>query len=973
MERKKREILLKYRTRGLINKEDSTSGRGEDNTRLRDLPRVYFSCHLDDFEYYFDRITKYVFKILNCAVYYLPEELQKDFSEKESEELEQLMNHMQLMIVPITQKYFCEKSVALDYELSIAKKNNLLIIPILCDQNLDGLFMEYFDKRQYIRYPKLITDPTEISFEEKLRTNLLRSLVDDEMVEKIKKCFVKSIFISYRKMDRYYAQRVIKYIHDQPGCEGISIWYDEFLVAGESYEKGIDDALSSCDLVTLVVTPNLLKPASDGKSSDNYVMKVEYPIARETLKKNIMPVEMVETDRKKLERAYKEIKPCIFPETSLKEMDEYLTELITEPTDDLEYCFYLGLAYQNGIRVEKDCERACKLLEEAAQNGVEPAAERLVTIYANGEGVPADYDRAIYYQEKIVEARKTQKKMDEYMQDSFFLIDLCARNCDEDKVRELFQILLSEMKEYASGLSPLGMDDNQELRESYKQIVGWITYIQEYGERNFGDKIDGYGEILEDQSWVTQTFKTERESWFSNADIKDILDICVKKVIDTERLDLCVKEPADVEVMLAIALAYTENNILEQFEEENGISAYDIIFYIVDESKKHQEKIGAYVLKAYERTIGEYERYQEWKQQREETPKVVEELLQDEQSLVLELFDKNKEKTEQGINDEGLVLLDWKIDVMKRLAMYYIEYGEMEYFEAKMKDIEEAFYKCKEDCVDDFSLQVLNDQFFELYYGVCQQLSTDRDESFWEPAILNVYIELSERLEKLVLEWLQSERNIYLLAKLRLVKMLQLPILQDEQLRGDKKWIDWLKELKKLIDEQSEKALCDAQREEIYIGLNKMFEEIVPMLDEEEEELCRQIIADLKKNALMTMLQIAMKRKDPLSIACIYSHCCNFIKEYKEYKDCFLSILKESIQMIPQEKFMYEWEQYDILKHSIIQAGFTEEIIPLVSVWMEEYEFEQSEPQMEDFANIEDYVYAHGLYDQKKMRRELEK
>ena len=33
-------------------------------------PRVYFTCHKDDFDLYFEQVCEYIFKTQNCAIYY---------------------------------------------------------------------------------------------------------------------------------------------------------------------------------------------------------------------------------------------------------------------------------------------------------------------------------------------------------------------------------------------------------------------------------------------------------------------------------------------------------------------------------------------------------------------------------------------------------------------------------------------------------------------------------------------------------------------------------------------------------------------------------------------------------------------------------------------------------------------------------------------------------------------------------------
>ncbi|MBO5868835.1 MAG: hypothetical protein J6Q54_08010, partial [Oscillospiraceae bacterium] len=44
--------------------------RTKGNASPKGKPRVYFTCHPQDFEKYFDRICEDLFKTQDCAVYY---------------------------------------------------------------------------------------------------------------------------------------------------------------------------------------------------------------------------------------------------------------------------------------------------------------------------------------------------------------------------------------------------------------------------------------------------------------------------------------------------------------------------------------------------------------------------------------------------------------------------------------------------------------------------------------------------------------------------------------------------------------------------------------------------------------------------------------------------------------------------------------------------------------------------------------
>lgn len=201
-------------------------------------------------------------------------------------------------------------------------------------------------------------------------------LLGDELAEKVRKAFDAYIFLSYRKKDRKYAQELMRLIHQNEFCRDIAIWYDEFLVPGEDFNHAIQAAMEKSELFTFVVTPNLLE-------QDNYVMAIEYPAAIEA-GKPILPVEMVDTDLEALRENYAEIpEPAdAYDKNALfSALNKNFKEIaLLENTKDAQHTFFIGLAYLNGIDVEKDYERAVELIHEAAEEGLPEAMEKLVSM-----------------------------------------------------------------------------------------------------------------------------------------------------------------------------------------------------------------------------------------------------------------------------------------------------------------------------------------------------------------------------------------------------------------------------------------------------------------------------------------------------------------------------------------------------------------------------------------------------------------
>ena len=223
----------------------------------------------------------------------------------------------------------------------------------MMEQGLDELYRNHFGDRHYL--DPYQSDSTAISFDEKLKSYILSVTVGDELAEKVRKAFDAYIFLSYRKKDRKYAQELMRLIHRNDFCRDIAIWYDEFLIPSEDFRTSIESVIEKSSLFSMVVTPNLV-------DEDNFIRREEYPMAR-AAGKPILPAEMAETDRFLLAEQY----PGIGPVVKTTELSEALLDMLTDIAthgndDDPEHCFFIGLAYLNGIDVEKDTEKAFSLI-----------------------------------------------------------------------------------------------------------------------------------------------------------------------------------------------------------------------------------------------------------------------------------------------------------------------------------------------------------------------------------------------------------------------------------------------------------------------------------------------------------------------------------------------------------------------------------------------------------------------------------
>lgn len=387
---------LGYKTRG----QSSPQGKA----------KVYFCCHPLDQRQYLDSISQEILSRQNCAVWYPldPNAI------RDREYLEDL-KQMRLFVVPVTTRLLLTKNPALNTEVPFALQHHIPILPLMQESGLAELFNQKCGDFQFL--DPNAHDVTAISYEEKLDKYLSDVLIGDDLTEKIRAAFDAYVFLSYRKKDRKYAQELMRLIHKHDVCRDIAIWYDEFLTPGENFNDAIKAAFEKSALFVLTVTPSILEKTVDaaGIEHDNYIQQVEYPMAiRE--EKPILPVQLLPTDPGELKQKYPALPKC----ADARNADEFSRELLAsvkalalqEQNSGAEHLFFIGLAYLAGVDVELDSGRGIALIQDAANQGLPEAMQKMVSVYRMGEGVPKDLTQAILWQKRFVEAMETRFRED---------------------------------------------------------------------------------------------------------------------------------------------------------------------------------------------------------------------------------------------------------------------------------------------------------------------------------------------------------------------------------------------------------------------------------------------------------------------------------------------------------------------------------------------------------------------------------
>ncbi len=363
-------------------------------------PKVFFTCHPDDFNRYFESVSNDILGVVDCAVYYT-EDMNADLSDLNTLVCLERMN---LFVIPVTLNLLTRPNRAMEFNYRFALKKHIPVLPLLMDTKIYTLYKkpENFGELQYLKPNN--TDQTAIDYKDKLRKYLTTILISSEMIHRIREAFDAYIFLSYRKKDRRFANDLMKLIHKDSRFEDIAIWFDEFLTPGEKFRDNIERNLRSSILFTLLVTPNLLEHHADG--TPNFIMGEEYPAAKK-LNKPIIPVKMEETDIDLLKLYYSDIPECSDTKDEaglLNRLKDSMPDAaINENNDDPLHNYIIGLAYLYGVDVEIDKDRGMRLITKAAEAGLADAMRKLYVSYTFGDNVEQDYNNALFWSRKLYE------------------------------------------------------------------------------------------------------------------------------------------------------------------------------------------------------------------------------------------------------------------------------------------------------------------------------------------------------------------------------------------------------------------------------------------------------------------------------------------------------------------------------------------------------------------------------------------
>ena len=434
-----------------------------DNASPHGKASVYFTAHPEDADTFLPDIERDILHIQDC-VFWFDSDADRKIDDDFLTELSFMK--MQLMVIPVTKKLLTEDNRVTQSELDFARKHHIPVLPIVVENGLEHIYKKIFGDLQYLN--RISKDPTAIPYEEKLAKHLNSVLVQDETVARIQNNFDAKIFLSYRKKDRELAQKLMKHIHRAPPLQGVGIWYDEFLVPGEGFNDGIRTAIEKSHLFVLTVTPNLV-------NEDNYIRENEYKWARKDYDKKVLPAQMEYTERALLDDCFWDFPAVIdanCDEVLHPALLDALQDRLTARHRDPGQKYLLGLAYLHGVEMETNQDLGTKLILEAANDGLLEAKEKMVQMHFYGHGVDQDYNKAIVWQQAVVDDYEklyhqdpTEENWYRYIRELIFLGDDLVQMCRWDEAIAVYETAQRLFR------TQLGNQENIQYRERFIYVL----------------------------------------------------------------------------------------------------------------------------------------------------------------------------------------------------------------------------------------------------------------------------------------------------------------------------------------------------------------------------------------------------------------------------------------------------------------------------------------------------------------------
>lgn len=369
----------------------------KNNVTARGKQRVLLIADNRDKDAYAD-IVNDVLSLVNCAIYYFAQDERLD------------VHNFSASIWVVSQNLFEEPNVYTDIYNKLREKR-IPIIPIALEQSLKTLFSEKFGPLQCVTR-KLECNPDK--YYNELGSRLKDIISSEKIAQDIKFSFKYRVFLSYRKVDAEKAKQAIAILRKSKKLKDAAIWYDDYLIPGSNYEAEIKEEIENCDLFILIATKSTLE--KNEKSEDNYIVRVEYPLATK-YDKPIIAIVFDSVNKEELLEHFDRIEEFI-PHDKKYEFDnkiKHINKISHKKQDDSSYCQYLrGLAFLYGIYTEIDVKKGIDLLRSAADQGQKEALLKLAQMNYEGEHTKQDWQNASKYYKKLIDEVEKSHSVAQY-------------------------------------------------------------------------------------------------------------------------------------------------------------------------------------------------------------------------------------------------------------------------------------------------------------------------------------------------------------------------------------------------------------------------------------------------------------------------------------------------------------------------------------------------------------------------------
>ncbi|HEM6338486.1 TPA: TIR domain-containing protein [Streptococcus suis] len=341
----------------------------------------------------YSRISDYIFECYrNYEIYfrYNNDLVSRSYQVVTIEQPYKFIDECTLVVVLITRDLLSNNESITEQYLRYSLSKNIYTLPIVIEEISENSFNNKFGNFHLLYYK-------DKDFFEKLDFYINETFDPYNQLIVTKNEVIKpNVFLSYRKKDSALAHKLLITILSYPKFEYLSVWFDNFLVAGEDYSLAIQENLISSDFVLMCVTKNSLELG-------NYVLDIEYPLAKK-MDKKIIAIAMDDVDIDLVNSFYPDLTKII-QINNIHAVIEEISKIITELNINLminspEDITKIGLRYLEGRYVIKNKVLGFKYLERASKLGCPIASEYLGRILAglvHRDIDKVDYSASVYW------------------------------------------------------------------------------------------------------------------------------------------------------------------------------------------------------------------------------------------------------------------------------------------------------------------------------------------------------------------------------------------------------------------------------------------------------------------------------------------------------------------------------------------------------------------------------------------------